>query len=295
MGHGIAQTFAASGHRVRVHDAFAKTLESAPQRIEAIFTLLGQDKASMKNLSYHASFEEAVADAEFVIEAAPEKPELKQEIFERLGKTAPASAVLCTNTSAIPIKEVGARVADRTRVIGTHYWNPPHLVPLVEVVQSEVTSAEVIDKTMRLLESAGRAPVHVKKDIPGFLGNRLQHALKREAIALVAAGVCDARTLDTVVKEGFGARLAVLGPLEQSDLVGVNLTLDIHRVLIEHLDHRPGPDPYLEALVAQGKTGMAVGEGFMKWTPEEAAAVRTRLNQYLVQAARDRAARQAKT
>jgi len=171
MGHGIAQTFAVAGHRVRIYDAFPKVLESAPARIEAICDLLGQDKAGLRNLSYHGGFEEAVADAEFVFEAAPEKPELKQEIFERLGKSAPADAILCTNTSAIPIHEVGKRVADRSRVIGTHYWNPPHLVPLVEVVQSEFTSPEVVEKTMRILESAGRAPVHVKRDIPGFIGN----------------------------------------------------------------------------------------------------------------------------
>ena len=289
MGHGIAAIFAAGGHKVLLHDAFPKTLESAPQRIAAVFELLGHDKAGLGNICI-ASFEEAVRDADFVIEAAPEKPELKQEIFERLGKAARADAILCTNTSAIPIKTVGARASNPARVIGTHFWNPPHLVPLVEIVQSDTTSANTIDKTMALFESVGMSPVHVKKDIPGFIGNRLQHALKREAIALVANGVCDARTVDKVIKEGFGARLAVLGTLEQSDMVGLNLTLDIHRVLIEDLDRTPGPNPFLEARVAEGKTGMAVGEGFSKWTPEEAAAVRKRLNEYLVQAARARVA-----
>jgi 3-hydroxybutyryl-CoA dehydrogenase len=291
MGHGIAQIFAAAGHRVRVHDAFPKTLEAAPSRIKAIFELLGQDASALSNLSYHAGFDEAVADAEFVFEAAPEKPEVKQEIFERLAKAAPAGAILCTNTSAIPIHVVGARVADKGRVVGTHFWNPPHLVPLVEVVQSESTRADVVDRTMKLFDDVGMSPVHVKKDIPGFIGNRLQHALKREAIALVANGICDAKTVDRVVKEGFGARLAVLGPLEQSDMVGLNLTLDIHRTLIKDLDHTPGPSPFLEAKVAAGETGMAVGKGFSEWTPEEAAAVRRSLNEYLVAAARERVAR----
>jgi 3-hydroxybutyryl-CoA dehydrogenase len=291
MGHGIAAIFAAAGYRVAVHDAFPGTLDSAPERIARIFELLGQDPAGLENLSYHASFEDAVAQADFVFEAAPEKPELKQQIFEHLGRAAPAKAVLCTNTSAIPIHVVGQHVADKSRVIGTHFWNPPHLVPLVEVVQSEATRADVVDRTMKLFETVGMSPVHVKRDIPGFIGNRLQHALKREAIALVANGVCDAETVDRVVKEGFGARLAVLGPLEQSDLVGLNLTLDIHRTLIKDLDHRPGPDPYLEAKVAAGELGMSVGQGFRKWTPEQAAEVRHRLNQYLVAAARERVAR----
>ena len=118
--------------------------------------------------------------------------------------------------------------------------------------------------------AAGRKPVHVRRDIPGFIGNRLQHALKREAIALVAAGVCDAETIDTVVKSGFGARMAVLGPLEQSDLVGLDLTLDISNVLVADLDRTAGPHPFLREKVKAGKLGMKTGEGFRRWTPEQA-------------------------
>lgn len=159
------------------------------------------------------------------------------------------------------------------------------------MVQAEFTSKDVVDRTMALLESVGMTPVHVKKDIPGFIGNRLQHALKRECIALVANGVCDAETVDKVVKQGFGARLAVIGPLEQSDMVGLGLTLDIHKVLIADLDRTPGPDPYLVEKVAKGETGMAVGQGFRKWTPEQAAEVRAQLNNFLVEAARSKAKR----
>ena len=147
-------------------------------------------------------------------------------------------------------------------MVGTHFWNPPHLVPLVEVIQNEWTSEETVRKTIDLLRDAGRQPVHVKKDIPGFVGNRLQHALKREAIALVAAGVCDAETIDTVVKSGFGARMAVLGPMEQSDLVGLDLTLDIQNVLVADLDRDTEPTQFLKDKVAAGKLGMRTGEGF---------------------------------
>ena len=128
----------------------------------------------------------------------------------------------------------------------------------------------------------GSGPVHVRRDIPGFIGNRLQHALKREAIALLAAGVADADTIDTVVKDGFGARLAVLGPLEQSDLVGLDLTLDIQETLVPHLDRAPAASEFLRQKVAEGKLGMKTGEGFRRWTPEEAEAVRDRLGQTLV-------------
>jgi 3-hydroxybutyryl-CoA dehydrogenase len=146
----------------------------------------------------------------------------------------------------------------------------------------------VVARTMELLRDAGKKPVHVRRDIPGFIGNRLQHALKREAIALVAAGVCDAETLDTVVKEGFGARMAVLGPLEQSDLVGLDLTLDIGNVLVEHLDRTAGPHPFLIEKVKAGKLGMRTGEGFRKWTPGEADAVRDRLRRFLAAQAKKR-------
>jgi 3-hydroxybutyryl-CoA dehydrogenase len=138
-----------------------------------------------------------------------------------------------------------------------------------------------VQKTIDLLRDAGKTAVHVRRDIPGFVGNRLQHAMKREAIALVAAGVCDAETLDTVVKEGFGARMAVLGPMEQSDLVGLNLTLDIAEVLVADLDRTAGPHPFLVEKVKAGKLGMKTGEGMRTWTPAQAEAVRDRLRRFL--------------
>jgi len=146
---------------------------------------------------------------------------------------------------------------------------------------------------MDLLRDAGKVPVHVRRDVPGFVGNRLQHAMKREAIALVASGVCDAETIDTVVREGFGARTAVLGPMEQTDLVGVDLTLDIAEVLYKDLDATPGPHPFLRAKVEAGRLGMKTGEGMRRWTPEQAEAVRDRLSQFLAAQAKARKAEAA--
>ena len=291
MGHGIGQIFAAAGHKVALHDPNADILGAAKGKMTAICTLLAQDPACLDNVSFHADFAEAVKDADFVFEAGPEKLEVKQAIFKNLGEKTKPTAILCTNTSAIPIGQIGAQVADQSRVVGTHYWNPPHLIPLVEVVQSTETSLPTVEATIALLKAVGKSPVHVRKDIPGFIGNRLQHALKREAIALVADGVCDAETLDTVVKEGFGARMAVCGPLEQSDLVGLNLTLDIHKTLIADLDRTPGPHPYLVDKVAKGELGMANGRGFRDWTPEQAAGLRKRLSDFLAESAKKLAAK----
>ncbi len=196
------------------------------------------------------------------------------------------TTILASNSSAIPSTEIGRNLKHRERVVGTHFWNPPHLVPLVEVIQTEWTSDATVRATIDLLAAAGRAPVHVRRDIPGFIGNRLQHALKREAIALVASGVCDAETIDTVVKSGFGARMAVLGPMEQSDLVGLDLTLDIQNVLIADLDRSSEPTQFLKDKVAAGKLGMRTGEGFRRWTREQADAVRERLRRYLAEQAK---------
>ena len=282
MGHGIAQVFAAAGHDVALYDSDPEKRSSAATRIRAIFELKGQAVANLGLVSVLDDLAQAVANAAFVVEAVAEKIEVKREIFARLSSLARRDSVLATNTSSIPIREIATVVAEKDRVIGAHFWNPPYLVPLVEVVQAQATSAQTVARTMALLESAGLSPVHVRRDIPGFIGNRLQHALKREAIAMVADGVCDAETIDRVVKEGFGPRLAVLGPLEQSDMVGLNLTLDIHRVLIADLDRTAGPHPYLEAKVAAGDLGMATGRGFREWTPQRCAETRSRLARHLL-------------
>jgi 3-hydroxybutyryl-CoA dehydrogenase len=179
------------------------------------------------------------------------------------------------------VGEIGARAARRERILGTHWWNPPYLIPLVEVVQAEATAGEVVQRTIALLAEVGKTPVHVRRDVPGFVGNRLQHALWREAIAIVAAGICDAETVDTVVKQSFGRRLGVLGPLENADLVGLDLTLAIHRYVLPHLDRTPGPAPLLRDKVAAGQLGMRTGEGFRRWRPGEPEAVRERLLRFL--------------
>jgi len=164
------------------------------------------------------------------------------------------------------------------------WWNPPYLVPLVEVIGTEWTSPAAIDFTMALHKAVGKTPVHVRKDVPGFVGNRLQHALWREAISLVERGICDAETVDKVIKAAFGRRLAVLGPLENADLVGTDLTLAIHQTVLPDIDCRPGPSPYLERLVAEGKLGFKSGEGFRKWSPEQQAALRTKVVEHLKKA-----------
>jgi 3-hydroxybutyryl-CoA dehydrogenase len=286
MGHGIAYLLAAGGHTVGLFEPSAEVRASLPQRLRSIVDLLGSDTAILDRITTHERLADAVGTAGVVFEAAPEKLELKQRIFAELETLTTSDAILASNSSAIPSTEIGRNLKRRERDVGTHFWNPPHLVPLVEVIQTEWTADDVVRRTIELLAAAGRKPVHVRRDIPGFIGNRLQHALKREAIALVASGVCDAETIDTVVKSGFGARMAVLGPMEQSDLVGLDLTLDISNVLVADLDRSSGPNPFLQEKVKAGKLGMKTGEGFRTWTPEQANEVRERLRRYLAEQAR---------
>jgi 3-hydroxybutyryl-CoA dehydrogenase len=286
MGSGIAYMLAQAGHAVGLFDTDPASLDLLPERFESIAGLLGHDGAAFRRINSSTDLGTIVQKADMVIEAAPERLEIKQSLFSQLDELAPAHAILASNTSAIPIAAIAERVSDKSRVIGTHFWNPPHLIRLVEVVQSDLGSGPAIDKAMEILGGAGWTPVHLKRDIPGFVGNRMQHALKREAIALVAAGVCDAKTVDTVVKMGFGGRLGVIGPLEQSDMLGLELTKNIHDVLLPDIDVTPHTQDHLNNLIAAGKLGMKTGEGFRTWTEEEADEVRNRLDNFLAEQAR---------
>jgi len=284
MGHGIAYLLAAGGHRVGLYEPSAEVRASLSQRLRSIVDLLGSDAAIVDRITTHERLADAVDAATFVFEAAPEKLELKQRIFADLERLAAPDTILASNSSAIPSTEIGRSLKHRERVVGTHFWNPPHLVPLVEVIQTEWTADDVVRRTIDLLAAAGRQPVHVRRDIPGFIGNRLQHALWREAVSLVERGICDAETVDTVIKAAFGRRLAVLGPLENADLVGTDLTLAIHKTVLADIESRPGPSPYLEKLVADGKLGFKTGEGFRRWTHEDQVALRAQVLAHLKKA-----------
>ena len=281
MGHGIAQVFALAGHDVAITDAVAQNLATVKSRIAANLRDLGDDEGAVSRVDPCADLAEAVRDADYVVEAVSEDLALKQKLFADIERHVRPDTILASNTSVIPITSIMQGLNERARALGTHWWNPPFLVPLVEVIETQWTSPEVMAWTMQLHEAAGKKPAHVKKDVPGFIGNRLQHALWREAIALVERGICDAATVDAVIKASFGRRLAVLGPLENADLVGTDLTLAIHKTVLPAIDGRPGPSPYLQGLVADGKLGFKSGEGFRKWSAEEEAALRAKVLTHL--------------
>ncbi len=281
MGHGIAQVFAAAGHEVTITDAVAQNRDTVRSRIADNLRDLGEDESAADRVRPCADLAIAVRDADYVVEAVSEDLALKQQLFAEIERHVRADTILASNTSVIPITSIMGGLSRRERALGTHWWNPPFLVPLVEVIETRWTSAPAVAWTMTLHEAAGKKPAHVKKDVPGFIGNRLQHALWREAIALVEQGICDAQTVDDVVKASFGRRLPVLGPLENADLVGTDLTLAIHNIVLPAIDGRPEPSPYLKKLVAEKKIGFKTGEGFRTWSPDEQAALRARVMQHL--------------
>lgn len=289
MGHGIAQAFASAGHPVVLIGRDEGRLTAALRRIEANLAEMGGDPAPvLARVSVATDLPAGLADARFVIESISEKLQPKQELFARIAEAAPGDAVLASNTSALPIGRIGADLppAARARLLGTHWWNPPHLIPLVEVTPTECTAPEAFDFAFGLLTGIGKKPVRVSRDIPGFVGNRLQHALWREALSLIDSGVCDAETIDLVVKNSFGLRMPVLGPMEQADMIGLEVSRDSLATSFPDLSCDTHPH-LLSRLIDEGKLGMATGEGLRPWTPEQGAAVRRRLSQYLIEVARN--------
>ncbi|GJH27000.1 NAD(P)-binding domain-containing protein [Caballeronia novacaledonica] len=287
MGHGIAQVFAAAGHNTTITDPNKEVLQAAPDHIAHNLEQMGIESSPvLGRVQLNDKLSDAVSEADLVIEAAPERIELKQQLFSDIANAAPSSAILASNTSVIPITEIGARLDEqaRCRLVGTHWWNPPHLVPLVEIISTPFTSEAVFNETFDIIRDVGKCPVKVFKDVPGFIGNRLQHALWREAISLVHRGVCDAETIDTVVKQSFGMRLPVLGPMENADLVGLELARAVHQIIFPDLDNSRAASPLLEELINKGNLGMRTGKGLREWTSAQADEVRRQLALHLIAA-----------
>jgi 3-hydroxybutyryl-CoA dehydrogenase len=290
MGHGIAQVFAVHGHPVWLIDTNEDTLNSATDRVRANLTNMAKEGVDfgadveeiLDHVSTTADLATACEDCDFVFEAVYEDLELKQQVFADLDRLCPPKASLCSNTSVISITEIAEKAKHRERILGTHFWNPPYLIPLVEVVRAKETADWCINATYDLLAGVGKHPVHVHKDVPGFVGNRLQHALWREAFAIIDEGICDPATVDEVIREGFGLRLPILGPVETADMVGLDLTLAIHNYILKHINAEPTPSTTLQARVEAGELGFKSGRGFLEWSESDIAESRERLANYLI-------------
>ena len=290
MGHGIAQIFSVQGYTVTLMDLKPDLLEEALKKVRSNLMLMAERglcravdiDPALSRITTTVDMAEAAQGCQFVVEAVSENPELKQNVFKALDALCPPETILATNTSVISITEIASTSQHRERIVGTHFWNPPYLIPLVEVIRGEETSDNTMDRTFALLQAIGKHPVRVQKDVPGFVGNRLQHALWREAISIVENGIADAATVDECVRFGFGLRLPELGPMENIDMVGTDLTLSIHDYILKHLERSPDSSPLLRKKVAQRELGFKSGRGFQDWSPEKAEQSRKRLQEYLL-------------
>lgn len=290
MGHGIAQEFASAGFSVYLHDITEEQLNVACVLIEQNLALLAEhgvvDKSDIPDIMQRVNTTNELAaateDADFVIEAVTEDLPLKQQIFETLDNLCQPHTIFASNTTALMPSQIGVHTNRQDRVLNTHYFNPPYLIPLVELIRSPATSDETVSITYNFLKSIGKTPAIIEKEAPGFVGPRLQAALIREAFAIVEQGIASAETVDLVVRNSFGRRLGVAGPFEVFELAGWDLVLAAFEELYKDLNSSSEINPLLREMVASDKLGVKSGEGFYQWTAEKQEALRTRMSQALI-------------
>ena len=292
MGHGIAQEFACAGYRVHLHDITEEQLNNARVQIGKNLMLLAE-KCVIEEISISATLQRihtttdltvAAKTADFVVEAVSENLPLKQQIFEELDSLCQPHTILASNTTALMPSQIGVNTKRTDKILNTHYFNPPYLIPLVELIRSPNTSDETVSVTFDLLTAIGKTPAIIEKEALGFVGPRLQAALIREAFAIVEQGIASAETVDLVVRNSFGRRLSVAGPFEVFELAGWDLVLAAFEELYKDLNSSPDINPLLREMVESGKLGVKSGEGFYQWTDERQQALRNRMSQALIRA-----------
>lgn len=290
MGPGIAVTLAMGGVRTmilsRTPEGARRGLDKARAQVRQLAEngLLGVAQADHATdlLSCGADFDSVVPRADLVIESAPEDIEFKQELFARMDSIAKPGAILASNTSGLSMTAIASRCARPERILTTHFWNPPHLMPLVEIVKGERTGDAAAAAVRELLARCGKTPVVVKKDRPGQLGNRLQMALWREAVHIVAEGIASPEDVDLAAKTGFGLRLPVYGIFEHADAVGLDLVLSVMDYVSRDLYNEPRAPQLIHDLVEEGHTGAKVGRGFYDWSKKDIEAVRARRDRFVL-------------
>lgn len=237
---------------------------------------------TLANLDTSTDLEASARGAELVVESIVERLETKRDLFARLDSICRPETILASNTSGLRITEIAAGMSKPDRAATTHYWNPSHLMPLVEIVKGDRTSDETVELLRALLADIGKRPVVVRKDVPGQLGNRIFHAIRREAMYIVQEGIATAEEVDMAVKMGFGLRFPVHGPLEHADLNGLDMSLAIHSYIVGDLCRDPEPVAILREKVAKGETGAKAGKGFYDWSHGSPAEVRRVRDRFLM-------------
>jgi len=281
MGAGIAGVFARAGHTVQVQDLDDAALErgrlllDAGQQalVEADLVTAQQARAATDRIAFGTDLEAACQGADLLIEAAPEDLELKRKLFARFDALCPPHAVLASNTSGLSITRIAAATGRPGQVAGVHFWNPPHLIPLVEVTRGADTTDQTAELLRDLVEQVGKRPILVRSDVPGFVGNRLQFAVFREALHILAEGIASAEDIDTAMTAGPGLRYGFIGPLRTADLGGLDVFCAISSYLFAELESGADVPALLRDLVDTGQLGAKSGRGFYPYAGGEQSQI----------------------
>ena len=295
-GPGIALTLALGGWRTAIVSRSTGNAARAVERARSLVLQLADhdlaDQAVTERaaelLSASTEFEETVASAGLVIESGPEDMAFKQELFAHMDAVTGPETLLASNTSGLSITAVAERCSRPERVLTAHFWNPAHLMPLVEIVMGAKTSDAAAEALRTVLVECGKTPVIVRQDRPGQLGNRLQMALVREAANIIAEGIASAEDIDTVAKNGFGLRMPAYGILEHQDVVGLKLGLAVTEYVARDLYNEPRAPEYFREMVRRGDLGASTGKGFYDWSVKSADEVRSRRDAFLIEVLRYR-------
>lgn len=269
MGAAAAVSFRRAGYRVLLWARNPKKLAAVQDTLDELDRWIdenvGPPASTTGSIERVDDLHALDAKAQLVLDAIAEDMDQKVELFENLTSCKERGAIFLTTTSGLSVTDMGRRSGTGPLLVGTHFWNPPHLMPLVEVVRGEDTPDELAQRVCAVVESIGKVPVRVEQDVPGFIGNRLLHAMWREAIFLVQRGIASPEDIDKVAKLTFGLRTPVVGPLENMDLVGLDLIKTIHDYLLADISGDDRTLPEHEAMVERGDLGMKTGRGFYDW------------------------------
>jgi 3-hydroxyacyl-CoA dehydrogenase len=284
MGRGIALVYALNGCRVRLYDAANMALERAKMLIAADLALMvdeglcadAERRQALDDILVTDSLADAVGSAAFITEAVPEQLELKWQVFASIEALARPGAIIASNTSTLPLSKLARHLEHPERMIITHFFNPAHLVPLVEVIKTLDTPSQVVAETLSFLRRAGKVPVVLKREVPGFIANRLQAAVVREALHLVQSGVADMHDVDAAMTCGPGFRWSIIGPLETADYGGLDTWQSVMNNLAPELDDSRTAPALIKELNRQGHLGVKTGQGFYGYQSGEIVAEKIR-------------------
>jgi 3-hydroxybutyryl-CoA dehydrogenase/5-formyl-3-hydroxy-2-methylpyridine 4-carboxylate dehydrogenase len=284
MGPGMGAVLARAGIAVAMYDVSEEALDRSKAGVglaEGVLDQLDTPHVEGGSIRHTADLADALEDVDFVFEAVPEKLEIKHDVFRNLERHVAADTILASNTSGIPITKIAEGCENPDRVVGTHWSNPPHLIPMIEVIPGERTSEETVDAAVALVERIGYEAV-VEREVPGFVENRILYAIMREAVDLVDRGIIDSDGMDRCVRWGIGYKLAVIGPMELLDMAGLDIYQAVGSYLNQDLSNSTEVSKTITDRTAEGKLGMKTGEGLYKYTPERIDQLRAERARKLV-------------